>query len=205
MDAAEKKQLVSRGYDEIADAYLERFGRSTVHTQKLTELTLGLPPCARVLDLGCGAGMPVAAELVAQSFDVTGVDASVRQIERARGNVPAARFIRSDMTVIEFPAGAFDAVAAFYSITHVPREEHARLLGRIAGWLRPSGRLLANFGVSEGDWVGQWQGTTMLFSHHDIEQAKELVCDAGFIIERTEVLDQDNEAVKFLWITARKA
>jgi hypothetical protein len=44
------------------------------------------------------------------------------------------------MTTIEFPARAFDAVSAFYSITHVPRDEHARLLQKIAGWLRSTAR-----------------------------------------------------------------
>jgi SAM-dependent methyltransferase len=205
LDTAAKKELVARGYDEIADTYLRRFGRSAVRAQKLDEFVCGLPPRARVLDLGCGAGLPVAFELSQRGIQVTGVDASAQQIERARRNVPSARFIHGDMTAVAFPAGSFDAVAAFYSMTHVPREEHAGLLRRIADWLQPGGRFLASFGTEAGDWMGQWQGTAMFFSHHDIGQAKQLVLDAGFVIERADVLRQDNEVVEFLWITARKS
>lgn len=135
MDTHDLKKLVASGYDQIVDAYFEQFGHSTVRARKFDELTDSLPLHARVLDLGCGAGLPVAGDLVARGFEVTGVDGSARQIERARRNVPKAQFVQADMTTIEFPACAFDAVSAFYSITHVPRDEYAPLLQRIAGWL----------------------------------------------------------------------
>jgi 2-polyprenyl-3-methyl-5-hydroxy-6-metoxy-1,4-benzoquinol methylase len=49
-----------------------------------------------VLDLGCGAGVPVAREMIARGFKVTGVDISAQQIEQARRNVPEAQFIEGD-------------------------------------------------------------------------------------------------------------
>jgi ubiquinone/menaquinone biosynthesis C-methylase UbiE len=54
------KCLVANAYDQIADSYLERFGASTVHDHWLSELLVRLPAQggARVLDLGCGAGIP---------------------------------------------------------------------------------------------------------------------------------------------------
>jgi SAM-dependent methyltransferase len=113
--------------------------------------------------------VPVARDLAARGFRVTGVDASLAQIARARRNVPAASFIHADMTRAQFPADTFDAVSAFYSITHVPRDEHAALMQRIATWLRPNGFFVASFGSSEADWLGEWPGTPMFFSHHDPE------------------------------------
>jgi 2-polyprenyl-3-methyl-5-hydroxy-6-metoxy-1,4-benzoquinol methylase len=92
------KRIVAEGYDRIADDYLALFGRSSVRAVKLAELVEQLPPTATVLDLRCGAGVPVARDLAARGFRVTGVDASLAQIERARRNVPAASFIHSDMT-----------------------------------------------------------------------------------------------------------
>src|ERR1700722_11135069 len=59
-----QKQLVALGYDRIADSYLERFGRSSVRAAKLAEVIGQLPAGASILDLGCGAGIPVAHELV---------------------------------------------------------------------------------------------------------------------------------------------
>jgi cyclopropane fatty-acyl-phospholipid synthase-like methyltransferase len=201
----DQKQLVALGYDCIADTYLERFGRSSVRTAKLAELIEQLPADASVLDLGCGAGIPVARELVRLGFDVTGVDASEGQIERARRNVPQARFVQADMATVQFSPETFDAVSAFYSVTHLPRSEHAILIRRVAKWLRPGGRFLASYGAAEGDWSEEWLGTTMFFSQHDPETTKRLIQVAGLRLERVEMLKQDNEEAIFLWATAQKS
>ena len=190
---------------EFAEAYLGRFGASAVRDRKLLELMHGLRPPARVLDLGCGAGLPVSRELFGRGFQVTGVDGSACQIARARQNVSQTRFIHADMTSISFPSAYFEAIGAFYSITHVPRDEHAMLLGHIANWLSAGGRFVGSFGASavEG-WTGEWLGTTMFISCFDIDTTKRLVADAGLTIESAEIRKQDNENARFLWITARK-
>ena len=199
------KRMVAEGYDRIADEYFERFGRSSVRDAKLAELVAQLPEGAALLDLGCGAGEPVARHCVGLGYRVTGVDSSFGQIERARRNVPKAHFIHADMTSVQFPAEVFDAVSAFYSITHVPRIEHAALVQRIATWLRPNGLFIAGFGSTAEDWLGEWLGTPMFFSHHDPEEAKQLITYAGFRLEHVELVEQDNEEATFLWITARKS
>jgi cyclopropane fatty-acyl-phospholipid synthase-like methyltransferase len=200
----DQKQLVALGYDRIADHYLERFGHSSVRAAKLAEVIERLPASASILDLGCGAGIPVAHELVTSGFNVTGVDASRGQIERARRNVSGAHFIQADMVSVELAPESFDAILAFYSLTHLPKSEHASMIERLAGWLRPGGQFLANFGAAEGEWSEEWLGTTMFFSHHHPEMTKRLVQDAGFRLQRVEMLKQDNEEAVFLWITAHK-
>ena len=204
MTADDDKRRVARGYDAIVDAYLDQFGESSVRAAKLAEVVTHFAAGTAVLDLGCGAGVPVARELVRLGFEVTGVDASTGQIERARQNVPQARFILGDMASVDFADGAFDAVVAFYAITHLPRAEHDPLIRKIADWLRPGGRFLASFGTVEGDWSGEWLGTRMFFSHNPPEATKRMVRDAGLVAERVQVLKQDNEDQSFLWITSRK-
>jgi cyclopropane fatty-acyl-phospholipid synthase-like methyltransferase len=54
MIADDKKTLVASGYDEIVDAYIDRFGRSSVRATKLAEVVAHLSAGASVLDLGCG-------------------------------------------------------------------------------------------------------------------------------------------------------
>ncbi|KAL2256263.1 hypothetical protein VTK26DRAFT_1920 [Humicola hyalothermophila] len=51
------------------------------------------------------------------------------------------------MAALSFPPASLDAVVALYSIIHLPREEQAALMGRVAAWLRPGGVVLANFGT----------------------------------------------------------
>ena len=67
MCRSEVTKLVATGYGQIADSYLQQFGHSAARTRKLNELADLLPARAHVLDLGCGAGVPVARGLIAGS------------------------------------------------------------------------------------------------------------------------------------------
>jgi SAM-dependent methyltransferase len=115
------------------------------------------------------------------------VDLSPVQVERARALVPAARFVCADMTAAEFEPGSFDAVAAFYSIFHVPLDEQPALLARVAEWLVPGGRFLAFVGKRawtglEPDWRGV-RGTSMYYSQADVWTYRDWFVRAGFEIE----------------------
>ena len=122
------KDIVAKGYDRIGDWYgkqaVEGNTRESDRYRYTTLLLDRLPAGADLLDLGCGAGIPTT-QIIAQRFAVTGVDISARQIHRARRNVPNARFHHANMTEIDFDPGSFDAVVDFFSIIHVPRDEHS--------------------------------------------------------------------------------
>ena len=164
-----------------------------------------------MLDLGCGAGVPVTRWLAERGFAVTGLDVSARQLELARRNVPAATFIKADMTELAFAPETFDAVAAFHSIIHVPRTEHPALLGRIHRWLKPGGVFLATMTVTdyegrEDDWEG-W-GAPMVWSHYDGEANVAMLRGAGFELRHAEPrtgkgTGDENET--WLWVLASKS
>jgi SAM-dependent methyltransferase len=203
--ALDPKEQVARGYDVVADAYLGRFSSSAVRDVWLARFVALLPKKANILDLGCGAGVPVAKRLVEMGHDVTGVDGSTRQIWLARARVRAATFLHADMTSIGFPSASFDGVVAFYSITHVPAAEQGLLLARIGCWLRPAGVFVGSFGAGAAhDWVGEWLGAEMFFGHNDEATNVALVRQAELDPRRVEVMKQDNEDASFLWILARK-
>lgn len=111
-------EIVREGYDQIAEAFAawrERI-EGDPRDEWRDELAARLPDDARVLELGCGNG--VDARVLAERFQVTGVDISAEQISRARAAVPAATFIQADFTEIELPSASFDAVASFYVFNH---------------------------------------------------------------------------------------
>ncbi|MBN1312600.1 MAG: methyltransferase domain-containing protein [Anaerolineae bacterium] len=175
------KALVERGYDSCAAAYDEVRREET--EQALTALIDRLGVGAVVLDVGCGGGVPVARTL-AQRFAVTGVDISGKMISRARANVPSGTFIHGDIMSADFPASHFDAVVAFYSVFHLPREEHEELFTRIFQWLKPGGYLLATVAMAnepaytENDFFG----TTMYWSNYSVEEYEEILNSLGFDI-----------------------
>ncbi|HET9521973.1 MAG TPA: class I SAM-dependent methyltransferase [Candidatus Limnocylindrales bacterium] len=206
-DPADPKGVVARGYDKIARRYLEWSAlRPSPARRHYLELACArIPPGSTVLELGCGAGLPMTKAL-ADGRDVTGVDISATQIALARRNVPGATFIQSDMTTLAFDDARFDAVVAFYSLTHVPREELPGLLGRIRRWLRRGGILIATMGVEDdpGGIEKDWLGVDMYFSHFSARKNRRLVEAAGFAIEEADVVaePEDRHGARFLWIVA---
>ncbi|MDP9379888.1 MAG: class I SAM-dependent methyltransferase [Chloroflexota bacterium] len=199
------KRKVEEGYDRIAEKYLAaRNPDDPRHLADLEEWGRTFPPGGVALDLGCGAGVPVARWL-AWRFAVTGVDVSARQVDLARRHVPGATFIKADMAGVDFPTGSFDVVVAFWSIIHVPRAEQPALVGRIHGWLNPGGAFLANWATTawegeEEDWEGR--GAAMWWSHYGAEENLGMLRAAGFEIERAETVSSGGET--WLWVLARK-
>ena len=201
-----RKEIVEAGYDAMGDAYLAWASliEDDPRDRMLEAFSARLEAGARVLDLGCGAGIPSTRALATQ-FDVTGVDMSAAQIERARRNVPKAMFIQADIAEVEVPAGSFDGVTAFYSVSHLPREEHASLFERVARWLRPDGLFLATLGATDSaEWIGDWLGRPMFFSSFSADANRRLVEGAGFdlvIDEELKTIEPDGP-IAFLWVLA---
>ena len=207
-----RTQLVADGYDVIADRYLD--WRDEIHgdprQRYLDEATARLSDGARVLELGCGAGIP-DTKVLASRFRVTGVDISSEQVARARENVPEAAFLRADLTALQLEDTAFDAVIAIYCLNHVPRELLAPLFERVHSWLAPGGILLASLGSGdEEEWTGDWLGTTMYFSSFDARTNRRLLVDAGFELELDELTTMREPEphglaeVTFHWVLCRR-
>jgi SAM-dependent methyltransferase len=207
--ADDPRRIVADGYDAIAERYFA-WSDARPSATRLAWLARALeriPAGADVLDLGCGAGVPMTKAL-ADGRQVTGVDISARQVELARAAVPGATFIQGDMTTLELPPASLDAVVAFYSLTHVPRADLPALLDAIHGWLRPGGVFMASMGAQDApdEVEADWLGTPMFFSHHGAKKNRALVRHAGFEIEQAIVEEEpeDRHAALFLWVVARR-
>lgn len=160
------KRIVEEGYDRIAHLHAEWAARvrSEERARYLAAFCARVPAGASVLELGCGAGGAVTDALAAR-YHLTAIDLSRRSIEAARLRTPLARFLHEDMTGADFPAASFAGIVGFYSILHVPREEQAALLSRIASWLQVGGLFMAALGTAdearsyEDNWLGvRWSG-----------------------------------------------
>lgn len=179
----EPRSIVERGYDTVAARYAqERLSIWSTPEEDafLDRIVASIRPGAEILDLGCGSGEPVTARL-ARHGRVTAVDLSRRMLSMARERVPSAVFVQADMTSVRFPSGAFDAVVAFFSIIHVPRDEHAALFASIAAWLRPGGIFVAVLGGADNpEERVEWLGAPMYWSHFDREGSLTLLRRVGF-------------------------
>src|SRR5258706_78271 len=82
-------ERVRRGYDTASYAYRADDAESGPYANWIHRLDSALSRSSRVVDLGCGCGVPIARDLAAAGHAVVGVDISQTQIERARRLVPA--------------------------------------------------------------------------------------------------------------------
>jgi len=194
--------VVRRGYDALSLRYRADDASPGTYGPWITELLAVLKSGSRVLDLGCGCGVPVARDLVAAGHRVTGVDLSDVQIQRARRLVPGARFRRADATTLRLPPGSFEAVVALYSMIHMPLTAQPALLRSVASWLVEDGMLLLSAGWNE--WTGSddgWLGseTPMWWSHADVATYRQWLTQAGFVVLREEFVPEGDGGHSLFW------
>jgi ubiquinone/menaquinone biosynthesis C-methylase UbiE len=179
----DNKKLVQAGYNAIAAEYLTTRTDTSEDVLLLQELVRRLPIGAKVLDAGCGAGVPVT-NILSESFDVTGVDFAQTQIEMARQLVPNATFICHDVVDLDLPDGSFDAVCSYYAIIHIPRLDHQKLLRNFHRLLTSGGLALLCMGANdiEHDIDEHYHGSPMYWSHYDAATNLAMLAEAGFEI-----------------------
>lgn len=107
--------------------------------------TVRLAPPAdfpRLLDVGCGIGR-VTAGLAAKGFRVTGIDASVEALCRARLVTPGGRFVAVDFRDVGAMRWEFDVSTSYWnSLGFATRRDDETLLRGLYTTLRPGGRLV---------------------------------------------------------------
>jgi len=196
----DKEDTVRKGYDRIAKEY-QAIRKVFDNSKELHEFANLLPRNAKVLDVGCGTGIPVSTFLIEAGFDVTGVDFSEGMLAFARINVPRSKLFKKNMTELDFEDDSFDGLTAIYSIIHVPKEKHLPLFQNFHRMLKPNGMMLICMGPDEWEEVGEYLGTEMFWSHYDPEKTLQLVKDAGFGIVSDKLLIRGRE--RHYWILAK--
>ncbi len=116
-----------------------------------------VPAGGEILDLGCGAGEPIAAYLIAQGFAVTGADFAPEMLALARARWPDLDWIEADMRRLDL-GRRFDAIVAWNSFFHLNRAEQRAMFPVFAAHLRPGGVLLLTSGPEDGERIGSVEG-----------------------------------------------
>jgi len=183
---------LKKTYDLVADDYaahiFDELKGKPFDRQLLDELAT-IPGV--ICDLGCGPGQ-VARYLHDRGANVIGVDLSPGMIERARALTPGVAFDAGDMRALDVPDGAWQAIVAFYSIVHIPREELAGVFREMKRVLAPGGALLLSFHIgSEVVHRDEWWGHDvdidfLFFQTVEVTAALE---ESGLIVERLQERD----------------
>ena len=179
-EGREARRRVRAAYNRIAEAYLASRERESPDVALLDDFLARLPARARVLDAGCGAGVPITRRLATRA-SVVGVDFAEVQLGLAGRHVPTGRWVCADLVDLPFADASFDAVCSYYAVIHIPREEHAVVLAGFARVLRAQGLALLCLGAADlPAWTEPYHGALMYWSHYDTATSLSLVEAAGF-------------------------
>jgi SAM-dependent methyltransferase len=120
-------------------------------------LVSSLEPGSRILDVGCGTGLPLTRALLSLRFEVVGVDSSARMLEHFRKNCPTGRAILGTIQSCDLEGMPFDAAIAWGVLFHMPHAEQANVLASVSRGLKRGARFL----FTSGDENGTIEGAPM--------------------------------------------
>jgi ubiquinone/menaquinone biosynthesis C-methylase UbiE len=169
----------------------------------------------RVLDVACGTGVAarLAAEQVAPTGTVVGIDPHPGMLEAARRTSHAVEWRQGAAEDLPLPDGSFDAVVCslgfqFFADKGRALEEMRRVLasgGRVAlGTAGPTPPLMATIADTLGEHIGREASMFVhaVFSVHDPDQLGSMVEGAGFddvVVETGSVPLRVPPPADFFW------
>lgn len=182
-------------YDAIAAewdaARVSFFGSERRYLDAMLE---GLAAPARILDLGCGTGRPMAEYVLSRGHHVTGVDQSKALLAIARARFPEGEWIHS--RIEDFPVdvdrrGNYDSAIAWDSLFHIERERHESILSNVHRALAPGGRLMLTAGGSQDQpaFTDTMFDREFFYDSHSPEQLATLLRELGFEIVVNEFMN----------------
>ncbi|MEM9595051.1 MAG: class I SAM-dependent methyltransferase [Acidobacteriota bacterium] len=176
-----------REYDEIA-GWFAAARSPEVGVADLAAFAEALPSEARVLDVGCGDGVPISRWLLREGFDLTALDSSGEMVRRYRTHFPEVPLHHLQVQGASFPPGSFDGVVAWGVLFHLAEADQGETLRRISTWLEPGGRLLFTAGDVRGTVESEMDGVTFRYISLGVDGYQSLLGEAGMVLERH---DQD--------------
>lgn len=147
---------------------------------------LGLIPAGevpRVLDLGCGAGTPIARHLIEQGCRITGVDTSQPLLDIAHASFPDHRWIAADMRQFSCP-DTFQGVIAWHSFFHLTPDDQRPMFARFRRLAAPGAALMFTSGPAQGHAIGQFEGRSLYHGSLAPAEYRQLLADNGFDVVR---------------------
>jgi len=155
-----------------------------------------------VLDLGCGAGEPLARHLIERGCRVTGVDTSAALLQLARARFPGHRWLEGDMRRLAL-GERFDGILAWDSFFFLTPADQRSMFPAFAAHATPDAALLYTSGPEACVRIGRFEGEALYHASLDPGEYRRLLRDHGF-----EVLDyraEDPEcAGHTVWLARRR-
>ena len=172
-----------REYDLIADWYTSDRGLSAGVAEALA-VAATLPANSRILDVGCGNGVPITQALVNAGHRVVGLDSSAGMLDRFQINLPRTPVVRGDVRHCPFENDSFDAAISWGLIFHLSPGEQAAALANVSRVLKPGSPFLFTAAeiesADDNGITGTMNGVT--FYYYAVASYRTLIADHGLVL-----------------------
>jgi trans-aconitate methyltransferase len=138
-----------------------------------------LPAGGTVLDLGCGAGDPIARYLFNRQFRIDGVDSSPTLIEHCKRSFPSCRWHVADMRALKL-GKTFDGILAWDSFFHLSHDDQRSMFRIFREHAGPHAALMFTTGTSFGEAMGSYHGEALYHASLSATEYRMLLQDNGF-------------------------
>ena len=172
-----------REYDLIADWYATDRGRAVGVAEALAVAAM-LPANSRILDVGCGNGVPITQALVNAGHRVVGLDSSAGMLARFRVNLPGTPAVHGDARWLPFQDGCFDAAISWGMMFHLSTRDQAVALANVSRVLKPGAPFLFTAAeVEDADEAGI-TGTMndVTFRYYAVPSYRAFVVEHGLVL-----------------------
>jgi cyclopropane fatty-acyl-phospholipid synthase-like methyltransferase len=178
-------------YERHAHDYVADRGRVGWNESAwLDRFTALLPPGATILDIGCGAGEPIARYLIDRGFAVDGVDASPTLITLCRERFPQQCWQVTDMRTLS-RGKTFHGLLAWDSFFHLSHDDQRRMFPVFRRHAVPGTALMFTSGTSHGEAIGSYRGEPLYHASLAPQEYRTLLESNGFRVEAHTVEDPD--------------
>lgn len=140
-----------------------------------------LAPGAAILDLGCGAGLPISGYLIGRAFPVMGVDSSEPLIDVWRRRFPGQQWAVADMRKLAL-GRRFDGILAWDSFFHLSPEDQRAMFPIFAEHARPGTVLMFTSGARHGEAIAEFEGEPLYHGSLDPVEYRARLDASGFVI-----------------------
>ncbi|MQY17003.1 class I SAM-dependent DNA methyltransferase [Nocardia macrotermitis] len=191
-DRTRRRTEQAAAFDQLVRQYDSAFAHRPEQDRAVAGLIERLRPGARVLDVGCGTGVPTARQLADGGLEVVGIDISPATVAAAAAAVPEASIRCCD--IVDFTETGFDAAVAFFSLLMLPRAEIPLALSILRDAVEPGGYVLVSMVEADlDDTPIRFLTADVRVSGYPRAELRSVVERAGFVIEEFEAVSYTPE------------